>query len=285
MDLQTSSALAIRRHRLPRFWLVLTLGLVASGVGAAYWWEKQLPQRLEQAANSGRLDACLRYGEQLAALRWLGGKAPIEQGRCRRLKAATLWRQGAWAEALRLQLQLVNSGASSSADQRTLVRWQQQLEQRARERYAAGDLRGALSLLQSLNAAHSADGTTIGDRLREDWNRNRWYQQRAALLIPQKRWWEALDALNRIEHPWWKRQSQPLRAKVMKGIEGLKQQHEAEHDAHAGGLESNIPQAQLDALISARIAAGMDDWQAFSSACQALGGKVVEAGPETACRR
>ena len=277
--------MAIRRHRLPRFWLVLTLGLVASGVGAAYWWEMQLPQRLEQAANSGRLDACLRYGEQLAALRWLGGKAPIEQGRCRRLKAAALWRQGAWGEALRLQLQLVNSGAGSSADQRTLVTWQQQLEQRARARYAAGDLRGALSLLQSLNAAHSADGANLGDRLREDWNRNRWYQQRAAQLIPQKRWWEALDALNRIEHPWWKRRSQPLRAQVMKGIEGLRQQHEAEHNAHAGGLESNIPQAQLDALISARIAAGMDDWQAFNSACQALGGKVVEAGPETACRR
>lgn len=277
--------MAIRRHRLPRFWLVLTLGLVASGVGAAYWWEKQLPQRLEQAANSGRLDACLRYGEQLAALRWLGGKAPIEQGRCRRLKAAALWRQGAWGEALRLQLQLVNSGAGNSADQRTLVTWQQQLEQRARERYAAGDLRGALNLLQSLNGAHGADGASLGDRLREDWNRNRWYQQRAAQLIPQKRWWEALDALNRIEHPWWKRRSQPLRAQVMKGIEGLRQQHEAEHNAHAGGLESNIPQAQLDALISARIAAGMDDWQAFNSACQALGGKVVEAGPETACRR
>lgn len=277
--------MAIRRHRLPRFWLVLTLGLVASGVGAAYWWEKQLPQRLEAAANSGRLDACLRYGEQLAALRWLGGKAPIEQGRCRRLKAAALWRQGAWGEALRLQLQLVNSGAGNSADQRTLVTWQQQLEQRARERYAAGDLRGALNLLQSLNGAHGADGASLGDRLREDWNRNRWYQQRAAQLIPQKRWWEALDALNRIEHPWWKLRSQPLRAQVMKGIEGLRQQHEAEHNAHAGGLESNIPQAQLDALISARIAAGMDDWQAFNSACQALGGKVVEAGPETACRR
>ena len=45
-----SPALALRRHRLPRFWLGLTLGLVASGVGAAYWWEQQLPQRLEKAA-------------------------------------------------------------------------------------------------------------------------------------------------------------------------------------------------------------------------------------------
>lgn len=278
-------ALAIRRHRLPRFWLVLTLGLVASGVGAAYWWEKQLPQRLEQAASSGRLDDCLRYGEQLAALRWLGGKAPIEQGQCRRRKAAALWQQGAWAEALRLQLQLVNSGASSSGDQQTLLRWQQQLERQAAERYAAGDLRGALALLHHLNAAHNADSTALGDSLQEDWNRNRWYQERAARLIPQQRWWEALDALNRIEHPWWKRRSQPLRDQVMKGIEGLRKGHEAEHDAHAGGPTSNVPEDRLNALISARIAAGMDDLQAFNSACQSLGGKVVEAGPDVACRR
>jgi tetratricopeptide (TPR) repeat protein len=277
--------LAIRRHRLPRFWLVLTLGLVAAGVGSAYWWEKQLPGRLEAAARSGRLDDCLRYGEQLAALRWLGGKAPQEQGQCRRLKAAELWRQGSWAEALRLQLQLLNSGASDSADQQTLLRWQSQLESQARARYAAGDLDGALKVLASLNGSQSAEGSALGDGLREDWNRNRWYQQRAAQLIPQKRWWEALDALNRIEHPWWKRNSQPLRRQVEQGIAGLRRQDEANHDAHSGGLESNVPQDQLDALVTARIARGMDDWQAFSSACRELGGQVVEAGPDTVCRR
>jgi tetratricopeptide (TPR) repeat protein len=277
--------LAIRRHRLPRFWLVLTLGLVAAGVGTAYWWEKQLPQRLEQAARSGRLDDCLRYGEQLPALRWLGGLAPIEQGRCRRLKAAQLWQQGNWAEALRLQQQLVNSGASSSGDQQTLLRWQSQLESRARELYRAGDLEGALSVLTSLNAAHNAEGTALGDSLREDWNRNRWQKQRAEQLIPQKRWWEALDALNRIEHPWWKRHTQALRRQVEQGIEGLRDSNQREHDGHGGGLDSNVPEDRLNALITAKIARGMDDWEAFSSACRELGGKVVEAGPETACRR
>ena len=66
---------------------MLTLGLVGAAVGAAYWWEKKLPQRLGDAAAEGRLDACLSYGEQLSALRWLGGQAPQEQSRCRRLKA------------------------------------------------------------------------------------------------------------------------------------------------------------------------------------------------------
>ncbi|MFZ9850386.1 MAG: hypothetical protein ACO3EF_07430, partial [Vulcanococcus sp.] len=158
-------------------------------------------------------------------------------------------------------------------------------ESQARQRYAAGDLDGALKVLASLNGSETAEGSALGDSLRQDWNRNRWYQQRAAQLIPQKRWWEALDALNRIEHPWWKRHSQPLRRQVEQGIEGLRRQHEAEHDSHDGGLESNVPQHKLNALVTAKIAAGLDDWQAFSSACRELGGKVVEAGPETACRR
>jgi hypothetical protein len=277
--------LAIRRHRLPRFWLVITLGLVAGGVGAAYWWEKQLPSQLERAAQTGRLDDCLRYSEQLAALRWLGGKAPMEQGRCRRLKAAELWRQGQWAEALRLQLQLVNSGASSGGDQQLLVEWQQQLEARALQLYAQGDLSGALKVLANLHADRNAEGTALGDNLREGWNRNKLQKERAVALIAQQRWWEALDALNRIDHPWWKRHTQTQRQQVTKGIEGLRSAHERQHNSHGGELESNVPADQLDALVSQKIAQGMDDWKAFSSACRDLGGKVVEAGPESACRR
>jgi hypothetical protein len=285
MAVSRPRTLAIRRHRLPRFWLVLTIGLVAAGVGSAYWWESQLPQRLGQAAAAGRLDDCLRYSEQLAALRWLGGNAPLEQGRCRRLKADQLWRQGGWAEALRLQLQLVNSPAGTDADQRRLLSWQSELETRARDRYAAGDLRGALRVLSDLNASHNAEGTALGDILREDWNRNRWHQQRARQLIPQKRWWEALDALNRIDHPWWKRHTQDLRQQVERGIESLRRGDQHDHDSHGGELRSNVPEDRLNSLVSARIATGMDDWEAFSSACRELGGQVVEAGPETACRR
>ena len=277
--------MAIRRHRLPRFWLVLTLGLVAAGVGTAYWWEKQLPERLAQAAAQGRLDDCLLYGEQLAALRWLGGKAPQEQGQCRRLKAEDLWQQQRWSEALRLQQQLVNSGTSTAADQQRLLSWQRQLEIRALQRYRDGDLQGALALLSNLSVAQNADGTSLGDSLREDWNRNRYQQQRAAQLIPQRRWWEALDALNRIDHPWWKQRTLGLRRQVEQGIASLKDSEEREHDSHGGTIQSNVPPERLNQLITEKMARGLDDWQAFSAACRELGGKVVEAGPETSCRR
>ena len=57
-----------------------------------------------------------------------------------------------------------------------------------------------------------------------------------------------------------------------------------EHDAH-GALPHTVPTAALDAEVRQRIAKGQDEWSAFQGACRALGGKVVEAGPETACQR
>ena len=275
--------MALRRHRLPRFWLGLTLGLVLSGVGATYIWERQLPGRLSEAIARGDLDACLRYSDQLAALRWLGGGTPTEQARCRRLKAQELWRRQQWSRALALQLQLVNSTAASSADRQQLQRWEDALQQRAVQRFQQGDLNGALALLEPIGENHKQAGNSLGDNLREIWSSNRYQLERARKLVNQQRWWEAVDALNRIDHPWWKRQSLGLRQATAAGIAAL-EASEREHDSH-GSLPHTVPAQQLDALVQQRIAGGMDEWSAFQSACRALGGQVVEAGPESACRR
>ncbi|MFQ6538367.1 MULTISPECIES: hypothetical protein [Aphanothece] len=275
--------MALRRHRLPRFWLGVTLGLVAAGLGTAYWWERQLPTRLEQAAERGDLDACLRYSEQLQALRWLGGGAPGEQGECRRRKSEQLWQQARWAEALRLQLQLVNSPAGQPADRRQLDSWQESLKERALARFQEGDLPGSLALLEPMGEHRRADRKALGERLEEIWNRNRLQYERARRLSQEKRWWEALEALNRIDHPWWKQQSESVRAEVQQGISSLKGR-ERERDGH-GELPHTVSVEQLDREVQQRIAQGMDEWSAFQSACRALGGKVVEAGPETGCQR
>ena len=282
-DLIASAALALRRHRLPRFWLGLTLGLVAAGVGAAYWWERELPQRLEQAAATGNLNACLRYSEQLESLRWLGGSAPKEQGQCRRLKAAELWRQRQWAQALRLQWQLVNSQAAQPSDQRQLDRWVLQLQQQSLDQFQQGNLKAALQLLVPIGDDHNSAGNATGDSYKEIWNRNRLLAERSQKLVAQKRWWEALDALTRLDHPWWKGESRALQVKVQAGINALAGQ-DREHDGH-GALPHTVPAAELDARVQAQIAKGLDEWTAFTAACKSLGGKVIEAGPETACQR
>ena len=65
----------------------------------------------------------------------------------------------------------------------------------------------------------------------------------------------------------------------------MRDPRERNHDGHGGQLDSNVPAERLNDLITQKLSQGMDDWQAFSSACKELGGRVVEAGPETACRR
>ncbi len=273
----------LRRHRLPRFWLALTLGSLAIAVGGVYWWERQLPRRLAEAVASGRVDDCLRYSEQLAALRWLPGRAPQDEGQCRREKARQLWEQERWAPALTMQRQLVNSSAGTPADRQKLTGWQEELRRLALTRFRAGDLEGALAALAPMGEHHRADGRAIGDELRANWNSNRLQNDRAAQLVSQERWWEALDSLNRIDHPWWQTKSQPLRDRVQEALSKLKEE-DREHHSH-GELPHTVPTDRLDALIQRRIAGGMDEWQAFQEACTELGGRVVEAGPESACQR
>ena len=272
--------MALRRHRLPRFWLALTLGPVLVLVGLVYWWERQLPERIQQAAAAGRLEDCLRYGDQLAALSWLPGGAPQEQGRCRRERAGQLWQQQRWAEALRLQRQLVHSAAADAQDRQRLNQWQESLQDEAIARFRAGDLNAALKRLEPLGEAGDSG---LGGELRQVWERNRLQLQRAERLSVQARWWEALEALNRIDHPWWRQQGTTVRTRIQKGIQSL-QGKEREHDAH-GAVPHSVDSARLDSLVQRRIASGMEEWQAFEQACRELGGKVVEAGPDSACQR
>lgn len=275
--------MALLHHRLPRFWLALTLGSVLAAVGGLYWWERQLPGRLDQAVSRGDLDACLRYSEQMAALSWLPGGTPLQQGRCRRDKAAQLWQERAWAEALRMQRQLVASAAATPADRQRLEDWQESLRAEAISRFQAGNLEGALAALQPLGEAGGRGGRALGDELRELWNSSSLQLKRAERLSRESRWWEALDALNRIEHPWWQQRSQPVRRRVEAGLQSLRSA-ERQRDSH-GSLPHTVPPERLDALVQKRIAAGMDEWKAFEASCRELGGKVVEAGPESACQR
>lgn len=272
-----------RRPRLPRFWLALTLGSVAAGLAGVYWWERQLPARIAEAAAAGRLDQCLRYGEQLNALSWLPGRAPLEQGRCRREKAQQLWGQGRWQEALRLQRLLLNSTAAGRGDQQRLETWQRELQRSALERFERGDLAGALQSLAPLGQSHGVDGNALGDQLKLNWQRNRLELERATRLLGQARWWEALDSLNRLDHPWWQRRAAPLRRRLDQQLARLSA-HDQEHDGH-GEVPHSVPVAELDARVQRRIAAGMNEWKAFETACKELGGRVVEAGPDSACER
>lgn len=276
------SALPLRQHRLPRLWLALTLGSVAATVAGVYWWERQLPLRIQAAANSGRLEDCLRYGEQLAALSWLPGGVPLEQGHCRRELAQRLWQRQRWSEALRLQRQLVRSRSARSGDQQQLNQWRDSLHDQAVAQFRAGNLSAALRRLEPISEA-GEEGGRLAEEFRQIWQRNRLLLERAERLSRQARWWEALDALNNINHPWWRRRAMAVQSEVIRGISSLKGA-EREHDGH-GAIPHTVNSAELDQRVQRHIAAGLEDGKAFLLACSELGGRVIEAGPDSACQR
>lgn len=283
----SSPPLAPLRHPLLRLWLVGTLGIVLAIAAGAFWWEKQLPERLKQAAAANDLEACLRYSEQLAALQWLGQATPVEQALCRRRQAQRFWERGETARALTLQRQLVQSGQGTpqqrQSDRDTLAIWQRQLQERALELFRDGELEAAVALLRPLEGLRTGRGGQLSDTLRETWNRNRVEYGRSQELIQAARWWEALDSLNRLDHPWWQRHASKQQRTVLDAIERLRETQD--HHQHGSGDPDVIGGALLDGEVQRFLQEGADPWEAFQNACASLGGRIEEDGPESFCQR
>jgi hypothetical protein len=153
---------------LPHFWIIATLGGVAALCAGAYLWEQQLPRKLSLALSTDDLPACLRYGEQLAALRWLGQKAPEELAICRRKLAQQTWSEDDPGQALLLQEQLVNSGVGSpeqkEQDQEQLKLWRDELREQALSQFRAGNLNDSLIMLRPLEKHDGRPGSRLSEQ-------------------------------------------------------------------------------------------------------------------------
>ena len=276
--------MAAPRQLLLRLWGVGTLGLVLAIAAGAYLWEQQLPERLQSALDANDYEACIRTSEQLAALRWLGEGAPEEQALCRQKHAEDLWEQGDPIAALTLQQQLVASGHGDLAlHRKTLERWRQALMDQAIAVFREGDLQQALELLNPLKAPARSSISQLSATLMEIWNRNQLEERRLVQLVEQERWWEALDSLNKLDHPWWQKQASATRQQVESAIQALgeAQQHQQHPAVHADVISGD----RLDAAVEDQLLQGLDPWSAFSMGCSHLGGRVEEDGPESFCRR
>ena len=108
-------------------------------------------------------------------------------------------------------------------------------------------------------------------------------QGRLVQLVEQERWWEALDSLNKLDHPWWQKQASTTRQQVENAIQALDeaQQHQQHPAVHADVISGD----KLDAAVKEQLLQGQDPWTAFSVGCSHLGGRVEEDGPESFCRR
>ena len=154
------------------------------------------------------------------------------------------------------------------------------LRQEALRRFNQGDPEGAVTALATLGQTNPTEAAALQEALRSNWNRNRLEAARAERLAARGQWWEALDALNRLDHPWWQRHTQALRSRVEQKAMALEQDHD--HHSH-GPAPQGVPIERLEAEIQKRLQRGLPQWQAFTEACGAVGGQVDEGGPEVNC--
>jgi hypothetical protein len=154
------------------------------------------------------------------------------------------------------------------------------LQQEALRRFSRGDPEGAVAAIAPLHQTNPSEAAALREALRSNWNRNRLEVARAERLAAADQWWEALDTLNRLDHPWWQRHSQALRLRVEQGAAALEQEH---HQHSHGPNASGVSTERLDAEVQKRLQLGKSQWQAFVEGCAAVGGQVLEEGPEVNC--
>ena len=254
----------------------------ALGMTVLWAWKHHLPRELRTASADQQLARCLQLERRLQLLEWVPSPPAPDSGRCRREAAQRLWGAKQTDLALRLQQELVRSKGSTSDDLQQLQQWKAEVQRSALRAFDQGELERALALLRLSDTSGGDPGVAaMSAQLRQIWGTNKADLERAEAMAARNKWWEALSALNSINHPFWREQSQPVRTRVEKKLSKVEQ---ARVDSH-GPLPYAIPKQKLDALVRRRVEAGVPDWQAFREACRALGGRVVDGGPEATCER
>ena len=273
----------MQRHLL-QLWVLATLSMVLAIAGGAFWWEKQLPAHLRTAIANQDYEGCIRASDQLAALQWLGQSAPAELALCRQRHAEELWTQGATHQALDLQYKLVVSKQGDLDKHRaTLNQWQQAIQERAIRLFRQGHLEPSLALLKPLELQQREPIRDLRKTFQEIWNRNSVEHTRLGRLVQQERWWEALDSLNRLDHPWWQSKAEVLKKRIETGLAGF--DSGTEHNQHAAEPSDVISGEELEQAVQRQLNQGIEPWDAFQAGCQSLGGWVKEDGPESVCQR
>ncbi len=274
---EVSRALS-RVHR----WVGLPLLVISLGTSALWVWKQQLTQQLRVASADQRIEECLRLERRLQFLEWVPGPATEDNGRCRREAAERLWQGQKQAQALRVQQELVNSKAATAKDIERLRQWKGGLQRLALQTFERGDLEQSLALLRLTDTVGGDPGVAaMVNQFQQTWGKNKADVEQARNLAAKGQWWEALSALNGLSHPYWRQISLPLRQTVEAGLAKVEKNRVKVH----GPLPYAIPVKRLDELVKKRVAAGVPDWQAFSEACRALGGRIEDKGPEATCER
>ena len=249
-----------------------------------YGWQHQLTHRLQRSVTDEDHAMCVVSGEQLVRLRPLELAEASQLAHCRRVLASDYWVAGEHQKALDLLERLVDSPQMVTADQLQLSQWVRERRDQAVEHYRRGELSTAVALLQDLSDGQEPQRDTLIESLQIRWSLNQQLHEQAERLRDEERWWEAFDAINQLDHPWWRAHAKPLQDEIRTATQALSGQG-VDRDGHKGRTSHNVPLDELDRRVRLHLTRNMGHWHAYVQACYELGGRIVDYGPESVCRR
>ena len=276
-------------NRFPLLRRLLQLMAVAATVvlvvkAVVHGWQHQLTQRLQRSVAEEDHAVCVRSGEQLTHLRPLRLAEAKQLAHCRRILASDYWVTGEYQKALNLLERLVDSTQMVTADEVQLSDWVRQRKDQAIEHYRQGELSTAVALLLELSDRQEPQRDLLIESLQIRWNLNKQLHEQATRFRGEERWWDALDAINQLDHPWWRAHAKPLQEEIVTATQALTGQGLG-RDGHNGRVRHNVSLPDLDRRVRLHRTRSGNDWQAYVQACHELGGEVVNYGPESVCRR
>ena len=290
-------------------------GLILVGSQGLRWFQDWQVQRQEQAllTHVQALEASKDYGQcrsQGLAVEPTAGVYPeviSAVQSCYLTEAQGLADQGNWQGTLALLADFPSSFDRYGEAEALMSQGVAAVVQQAEERLADGDLAGAQALVQELPATTPGleAVTRLTQQWQTEWDQNTELTEAAAALLKRGRWLETKQTLEKVSaNPHWQTEIEPLMTKAQAGIDRVMARERAARRSTMAKRAAPQPQRsaqqpvatpvsapqpspftqRLESVYDTYVDQGMAEWEAWQTACQTMGGTVVDQGPESTCQ-
>lgn len=195
--------------------------------------------------------------------------------------------QGEWVVALEILVDFPTQGDRYAEAQTLMQEGMAALVAEAETVLATGDLETALAITGSIPAA--MPGIEAIEQMKTDWqtawSQNAELKASAEQSLQRGRWLEAKQTLDQVtNHPYWQQEIEPLMTRAQAGIDRVMARERAARRAEMQRQQESAFQQRLQSVYNTYISEGMEELEAWSTACRTLGGSVVDRGPESICQ-
>ena len=286
---------------LPKLlWTIATgsLILIAMGAGVQIYqqWndrqqETQAFEALQSLATEAKYEACLDAAVSIPPTsRYYNAVQDVFHD-CILGAGQQSADQGDTRSALIFWLSLSEEAKNYNDAQQRIEEVSTDLIDQAQAQVEAGDLDEAILILAQIpsEAPATATAQALRDSWRTEWRNNEAALQSAQTALEKGQWLTAKESLAKVTlNPYWQTRIAPLEKEAEAGIDRVLkyEQEQAEKARQPEPVASESSPSfndRLESLAETYMKEGVSGLEAWSLACETMGGTIVDEGPDSVC--